>query len=64
MKPAYSVTTRRGGMEEDCAGKNYGNREAYSYVCQLWPVYFGGRVIAPCEADSTSAAYLANTPVG
>jgi hypothetical protein len=26
--------------------------------------YFGGLVIAPCEADETSAAYLAKTPVG
>ena len=27
------------------------------------PGYFG-RVIAPSEADETSAAYFANTPVG
>ena len=27
-------------------------------------LYFGGLVTAPCEADVTSAAYLANTPVG
>jgi hypothetical protein len=26
--------------------------------------HFGGLVIAPCDADDTSAEYLANTPVG
>ena len=26
--------------------------------------HLGGLVIAPCEADDTNAAYLANTPVG
>jgi hypothetical protein len=26
--------------------------------------HFGGRVIAPCDADATSAAYFAKTPVG
>ncbi len=26
--------------------------------------YDGGRVIAPCDADETSAAYFAKTPVG
>ena len=26
--------------------------------------YDGGLVIAPCEADETSAAYFAKTPVG
>jgi hypothetical protein len=27
-------------------------------------LHCGGLVIAPCEADETSAAYLAKTPVG
>ena len=27
-------------------------------------LHSGGRVIAPCDADDTSAAYFANTPLG
>jgi len=47
------------------ARKNHGPQDDSGLGQRIDPEFhFGGLVTAPCEADDTSAAYLANTPVG